>query len=75
MNAQIAALYIALAYHLGGSKPLGVIVNCRSTTLDMPIYDEVLQCLELAAAQSNDAGLVSKIDTCRQLHARVKERK
>ena len=75
MQALIAALCTVLSYHACETGAvLDAILQAPTLTAIMPLCEDTLKSLGLAATQSNDSGLKSKIEICRDLYAQAKRK-
>jgi len=73
MQTRIAALYVALTYHLQGNRATGPTPKISDITKNMTLYETTLEGLERAAEKLNDTALTAKVDLCRQTHQKVLE--
>jgi len=73
MQALIAALCTVLAYHARETESaLDAILQAPTITTTMSLCEDTLKSLVLAITQSNDSGLKSKLEVCRDLYAQAK---
>ena len=73
MQTRIAALYVALTYHLQENRATGVAPKIFDVTKNMILYRTTLEGLERAAEKLNDTALTAKVNLCRQTHQKVLE--
>jgi hypothetical protein len=75
MHALIAALCIVLSYHICETGAvLDAITQAPTLTVIISLCEGTLKSLGLAEAHSNQSGLKSKIEVCRNLYAQAKQK-
>ena len=73
MQTRIAALYVALTYHLQENRATSATPKISDAAKNMALYKTTLERLERAAEKLNDTALTAKVNLCRQTHQKVIE--